>query len=371
MGRAINVSVTNGLPVLGMDAATGGPVLNETTLTDVVGFTSGVAIDPLTYGATGSFSGPRSTLSARGVATHLIPPGGYGYDLETLEPSVNGVAQPAPSTAGRVFPEISTPAGSGALFLSGGLLEDPSGGVADKFTAASGGSGARLVVLAVGYRRGTDAKADAKVLATALQPRTWAPVATRVVSNKQDADRTAAIVADATGIIVTAPNAATVKSAWLSHSVEMDAVHARWLSGKAALMGDDAAASVLGERFVADPPPGSDIDTESSEDFLVNGATVDIGLGWVTGLNADSRLLPDRQWGQIYHLTWADSNTLAAGIDVGTALRIRNGSATSVGESAVVVLDGRQAAFGTGSNGAMAARWVLLDTFTDGQKLAP
>ncbi len=370
MGRAINVSVANGLPVLGMDAATGGPVLNETTLTDVVGFTSGVAIDPLTYGATGTFSGPRSTLSARGVATHLIPPGGYGYDLGTLEPSVTGLHNQRRRRLAGVPRDLDA-AGSGALFLSGGLLEDPSGGVADKFTAASGGSGARLVVLAVGYRRGTDANADAKVLATALQPRTWAPVATRVVSNKQDADRTAAIVADATGIIVTAPNAATVKSAWLSHSVEMDAVHARWLSGKAALMGDDAAASVLGERYVADPPPGSDIDTESSEDFLVNGATVDIGLGWVTGLNADSRLLPDRQWGQIYHLTWADSNTLAAGIDVGTALRIRNGSATTVGESAVVVLDGRQAAFGTGSNGAMAARWVLLDTFTDGQKLAP
>ena len=371
MGRAINVSVSSGLPVLGMDAATGGPVLDETTLTDVVGFTSGVAIDPITYSATGTFGGPRSTLSAGTIATHLIPPGGYGYDLGTLEPSVDGVAQPAPSTAGRIFPGISTPDGSGALFLSGGLLDDPAGGVAAKFTAASGGSGARLVVLALGYRRGTDAKADAKVLATALQPRTWAPVTTRVVSDKQDAGRTAAIVADATGVIVTAPNAATVKSAWLSHSREMDAVQARWQSGKAALMVDDAAASVLGEHFAADPPPGSDIDTESSEDFLVTGATVDQGLGWVRGLNADSRLLPDRQWGQLYHLIWADSETLAVGIDVGTALRIRHGVATGIGDSAVVVLDGRQAAFGTGSNGAMAARWVLLDTFTDGQKLAP
>ena len=103
----------------------------------------------------------------------------------------------------------------------------------------------------------------------------------------------------------------------------------------------------------------------------MTGATVDAGLGWVQGLNTDSRLLPDRQWGQLYHLTWADSSTLAAGIDVGTALRIRNGTATGVGDSAVVVLDGRQAAFGTGSNGAMAARWVMLDIFTNGQKIAP
>lgn len=371
IGRAINVAMTSGLPILGMDAATGGPVLDETTLTDVVGFTSGIVVDPLTYGATGSFGGPQNTLAVRSLATHLIPPGGYGFDLSSMQPTVDGVAQSPPSLAARSYPAITTPAGAGALYLSGGLLDDPTGAVAEKFTASSGGSGARLVVLAVGYRRATDANADAKVLATALQPRTWAPVATRVINDKQDVTRTANLVNDATGIIVTAPNAATVKKAMLDHEVEMGAVFDRWTSGKAALLADDAAGAVLGERFVADPPPGADIDTESSEDFLVEGATVKPGLGWVHGLNVDSRLLPDRQWGQVYHLAWSMPATLAAGIDVGTALRVRNGAATTVGDSAVVVLDGRRAAVGTGSNGALAAQWVMLDSFINGQLLAP
>lgn len=70
-------------------------------------------------------------------------------------------------------------------------------------------------------------------------------------------------------------------------------------------------------------------------------------------------------------VTTVDKVVTAAAVGSGTALRIRNGSATSVGDSAVVVLDGRQGAFGTGSNGAMAVRWVLLDIFTDGQKITP
>jgi cyanophycinase-like exopeptidase len=371
LGRAINVSLTSGLPILGMDAATGGQVLNQKTLTDVVGFTSGVVIDPLTYSATGQFGGPNDTLSVRSLAMHLIPPGGYGFDLGGMRPTTQGVARTAPSVAGRAYPAITTPSGSGALFLSGGLLTNPAGDVAQSFVNTSGGSGARLVVLGVGYRRATDAKADLKGLSTALQPSTWAPVVTRVVDDKSADDRTAALVKDATGVIITSPDASRVKPAMNAHQLVMSSVRDRWTSGRAALLADDAAASVLGGRYVADPPPGADIDTESSEDFLIDGATVRRGFGWYQNLNVDTRLLPDRQWGQVFHLSWLDPSTLAAGIDVGTAVRIRGGVARALGDSAAVVLDGRRATMATGSNGAMAAQWVLVDIFTDGQSLTP
>jgi hypothetical protein len=36
-----------------------------------------------------------------------------------------------------------------------------------------------------------------------------------------------------------------------------------------------------------------------------------------------------------------------------------------------VALDGRSGSFGVGSNGALAARWVILDTFVGGQEVAP
>jgi hypothetical protein len=42
-----------------------------------------------------------------------------------------------------------------------------------------------------------------------------------------------------------------------------------------------------------------------------------------------------------------------------------------VGDSAAVLLDGRYGSFGIGSNGALAARWVILDTHVADPELAP
>jgi hypothetical protein len=36
-----------------------------------------------------------------------------------------------------------------------------------------------------------------------------------------------------------------------------------------------------------------------------------------------------------------------------------------------VALDARYGSFGTGTNGALAAHWVILDTFVDGEAIAP
>jgi hypothetical protein len=49
------------------------------------------------------------------------------------------------------------------------------------------------------------------------------------------------------------------------------------------------------------------------------------------------------------------------------------GSGTPVvrGDSVAVVLDGRFGSFATGTNGALAARWVVLDTYVGGQAIAP
>ena len=42
-----------------------------------------------------------------------------------------------------------------------------------------------------------------------------------------------------------------------------------------------------------------------------------------------------------------------------------------VGDSVAVLLDGRYASFGVGSNGALSAHWVILDTFVGGEEVAP
>ena len=57
----------------------------------------------------------------------------------------------------------------------------------------------------------------------------------------------------------------------------------------------------------------------------------------------------------------------------GTAVEFRSDLASPLvfGDSAAVVLDGRSGSFGTGSNGALAAHWVILDTFVGGESIAP
>ena len=62
-------------------------ITNEDTLTDVTGATAAIVIDLQTYNATGHFAGPTNSLAIHGVTTHLIPPGGFGYDITHRRPS--------------------------------------------------------------------------------------------------------------------------------------------------------------------------------------------------------------------------------------------------------------------------------------------
>ena len=141
-GRSLNVSVSTGKPVLGMDAATGAVVTDYVHLRDVTGDTLGYVVDPDAYGATASYGGPNHTLRTGDVAMHLLPPGS-GFSFDTMTPSQAGTPIAKPSLAGRAYPAFATPTGAGPLFLAGGIVGDPAGLVGDAFTAAAGGSSAR------------------------------------------------------------------------------------------------------------------------------------------------------------------------------------------------------------------------------------
>jgi cyanophycinase-like exopeptidase len=370
-GRALNVAMTTRKPVLAMDAATGGVVVDESMLTDVVGATAGVVVDPLTYNASSRFAGPRATLSERGAAFHLLPPGTWSYDITHRQPRTPTGPVAAPAVAGRAYPRLATPAGSGPLMLSSALTDDPTGTVGGRLVGLAGSGAARVVVLTVGYPRSTDAQADAKQVAAGLRSLGAASATWHVLDSRTDTSAVTRAVRDATGIVVTAPDASLVVPALAAQSTVLDAVKQRWGSGRAVLLADDAAAAALGQRVAASPPPGKDIDTPSTESVLVDNVPVVHGLGWCAGLSVEPRLLPDRRWGQLLHLAYDDHRSLAVGVDVGTALVVGNGSARVVGDSAAVVVDPRYAQFAQGSNGAMGAVWLLMDTFVDGEQLLP
>jgi hypothetical protein len=49
---------------------------------------------------------------------------------------------------------------------------------------------------------------------------------------------------------------------------------------------------------------------------------------------------------------------------------VEDGAATAVGDSAAVVVDGRQAHWTTGG-GAIGGAWIIVDSFVDAQAVTP
>jgi hypothetical protein len=154
------------------------------------------------------------------------------------------------------------------------------------------------------------------------------------------------------------------------------AINGAWRAG-AALLANDAAASAISTGFTADPRPGNstgEIEAAGVAEFLPANVTPVAGLGWV-GVAVEPGIVSNHHWGRLYNLVGAQAGAdrIAFGIDAGTAIEFRSDLAAPrvIGDSAVVTLDGRYGSFGVGTNGALAAHWVILDTFVGGQEIAP
>ena len=368
IARLINTSFTTGLLGIGADADTGMVITDEETLTDVTGSTSVIVIDGQTYNATGQFAGPTDSLSIHGLATHLIPPGGFGYDITHLRPVVDGHPLPAPMSTGRSFEALHLPSSSyGSLILAGDLRSDLSGTVIQRFVARSGGSAAQLVVLALGYGKNTDAQADAKAYAAALQSQVTNPVQWFVVDSKNQAAVQSAI-ANAAGILVTSPDQSRVLNAIAGIS---SALRTAWVGGT-TILADNAAAAALGQAMSVDPTPtSSSLEGDSMEDFLFSGVAIQPGLNWIPGIAVEPRMVMDRHWGRLYNHLYRNPPLLGLGVDVNTAIEFTGTGANVWGQNTVALFDGRFASYGLGTNDALSVRYVLLDTYVEGDALQP
>ena len=141
-GRSLNVSVSTGKPVLGMDAATGAVVTDYVHLRDVTGDTLGYVVDPDAYGATASYGGPNHTLAD---GRRRDAPAAARLRLlvrhDDAEPGRHADRQAEPRRP-RLPGVRDAGTGAGPLFLAGGIVGDPAGLVGDAFTAAAGGGSA-------------------------------------------------------------------------------------------------------------------------------------------------------------------------------------------------------------------------------------
>jgi cyanophycinase len=371
IARLINATFTTGLLGIGADAGTAATITNEETLTDVVGETAAIVIDLQTYSATGHFAGPTNSIAIHGVATHLIPPGGFGYDITHLRPLVDGKPLPAPTIMGRSFNTLHLPTGTGPLMLAGDLRSDLSGSATQRFVALSGGQSARLVVLTFGYAKNTDAQADAKAVASALQTQVTNPVQWFVVDSKANQAAVQSAIANATGILVTAPDQSRVMNAFASVPNITSAIRSAWASGK-VLLADNAAAAALGQAISTDATPtAAGLEDDSSGDFLFSGVTIQPGLNWLPGLAVEPRMVMDRHWGRLYNHLYRNHALLALGVDVNTAIEFTATGAQVWGMNTVVVFDGRYGSYAPGTNGALSARYILLDTYVEGDAITP
>jgi cyanophycinase-like exopeptidase len=307
-------------------------------------------------------------MSIHDVATQVLP-AGDGYDMAARRPIVGGLAVTAPNIAGRTYPSLATAAGSGPLLLAGG---SPSDTVLDRLVTASGGAGSRIVVIAAGYAKSELATKDAKAFAASLSAG-GANASWFILDAKtKTADVTAAL-STAQGVLLTAPDPTSVIASLNAAPAVTAAIHAAWVRG-AAVLANDAAASAVSAGFTADARPGDstdEIESAAIAEFRPDSVHPTAGLGWV-GVAVEPGIVSNRHWGRLYNLAAVQADHLAFGIDAGTAVEFSAGVAapTVVGDSAAVVLDGRYGSFGAGSNGSLAARWVILDTFVGGESIA-
>jgi cyanophycinase len=377
IARLINTSFTTGLLGIGADADTAVAITDESTLTDVTGATAAIIIDLQTYNASGHFAGPTNSLAIHGVTTHLLPPGGFGYDITHRRPLVDGHPLPAPTITGRSFDTLHLPSGYGPLILSGDLRSDLSGSVTQRFVALSGGANsAKLVVLTFGFAKNTDAQADAKAFASALQPFVTDPVQWFVVDAKANQSAIQSAIADSTGILITSPDQSRVLNAFGSVPNVTSAIRSAW-AGSAQTLGkvllaDNAAAAALGQAISTDgTPTSSSLEDDSVGDFLFSGVTIQPGLNWIPGVAVEPRMVMDRHWGRVYNHLYRNHMLLGLGVDVNTAIEFTATGATVWGQNTVVVFDGRYASYALGTNGALSERYVLLDTYVEGDAIMP
>ena len=371
IARLINASFTTGLLGIGADADTAIAITDESTLTDVTGATASIIIDLQTYNATGRFAGPTDSPAIHGVTTHVIPPGGFGYDLTKRRPIVNGQSLPAPTTPGRSFDALHLPSGSGPLILGGDLSGDRAGAASQRFVSLSGGSSARLVVLTFGYAKNTTAQADVKAIASALQAQVTNPVQWFVIDSKANQSAVQNAIATATGILVTGPDQSRALNAFAAVPNITSAIRNAWSSGK-ALLADNAAAAALGQAVSTDPAPTSaSLEGDSMEDFLFSGVTIQPGLNWIPGVAVEPRIVMDRHWGRVYNHLYRNHALLGLGMDVNTAIEFTPPGAQVWGKNTVVVFDGRYGSYALGTNDALSVTYVLLDTYVEGDVITP
>jgi cyanophycinase len=352
---------------IGVDYATGALLTNDASLSGVFGASSAAIIDFETAHATHSWEGTPATLSARNVVTDLIPAGDYAYDVTTRIGYAGGrpvrFTFPGPWAHGL----LAAP-GPGTLILGGGVAGDPSGPVMGQFVArAHATSLSKAVLVTSGYPSIGDANNAAATYSAAVAAAGWNGEVKTLIYGQDGFDLAA--LNGAAGVLFVGGDQSRLAGP-LGDTAFTSFVHDA-VAQAPVVMTDGAMSAAMGCWYLANPQVGNkDLADQAIAAFRADYATVKRGLGVVPGAAFEPQLTEDYRWGALYGLTMARPDTIAFGISGDTGLVLSSGAAKVAGSLSVAALDGRSATFGVGTNGAMAAFNVLLDTFAPGDVVA-
>lgn len=345
---------------LGVDYATGLAITDDAEVSRPFGNSSSVFVDH-TYASEPTWVGPRRTLTVGNVLTHLMAPGtAMSYDVDSRTPSVAGTAVLAPTPG--VLPALS---GKRDLFLGGGQNDAATSGPLREFASSVKRVGRRpIVVVAAGYGDPQAGRAAAEAYGTALSGAGWSGPVEVLVQGSDHIN--AGRLANAAGVLFVGgdqsrmPQVLADQSFTRAVKVALD---------RTPVMTDGAMTAVMGTTYLANPDPKLFDENEAIAQFRTDYPRLQRGLGLVPGYRLEPELTEGYRWGRLYTGAHASPETVGIGVSERTAVRVSPVGATVVGERSAVVVDGRQARWLPGSNGALGAVNVWLSTYGPGAAL--
>lgn len=356
---------------VGVDWGTGVEIAGEAVISGVFGEASIFIIDAESAGATFEWVGPRQTLSADNVLTHVLAPGRAGYNVESRSPTLGGteigVRRPQPPMVAALRAR-----GGGTLMLGGDLSIDWSGGVLDEFVArADEQRGNNVVIVVAGFGDAADAQAKGQEYADMLAASGWQGEGRATSIVVFDADTTLNDVLghpsqrrDIAGVILVGGDQALVAQ---DMGLGLDDLVSGVVNRAPLVLTDRAMTAFMGAWVVTNADPNDDnYQDEGIFAFRSDYAAVEPGLGIVPRASFEPVLTWDQRWGRLYGIAEQHPDTFVFGISENTAIVIERGSAHVVGERSVAALDARRATFETGTNGAFTALNVMLHLFAPG-----
>jgi cyanophycinase len=347
---------------VGVDVRTGVRLIGDAQLSAVFGDSSVAIIDGETAGATFAWKGADGTLSARNLLTHLIPSGKFTYDVAARMPYDHGTARAFHAPGAWPAGLLRAP-GPGRLILGGDVAGDPTGPVMSEFVRrASASGGSRIVEVFAGYPSTGTSNHDAQLYGKAVFDAGWTGEVDQIVYGQHALS--ASDLAGAAGVLFVGGDQASLATPVGDRAFA--SFVRRAIANAPVVMTDRAMTAAMGRWYSAVPEPiASTVEDQAVAEFRAGFVKVRPGLGLLP-VALEPRLTVDYRWGRLYGLLRAHPDTLAFGLCSDTAIELNGSSASVIGGLSVVSADGRSARFATGSNGALAAFNVLLNTYAPG-----